>query len=231
MATTTESYPRLVQAFVPDVEAGAALRIRRAGEEMWRREASERRPKIGDAAAEFADGDVRVTWSADAVGEQEPECWAQWSGDRGRTWHALGVGLRGGSAVLDGRGLPAGAVRIRLLLSDGFHTAVSRTLNVKVPPSEPAASILSPRDGQIVAVPGSVRLWGAASDAHGAPVPDEAARWLVDGDEVATGLDAFVPAPKAGRHRATLVVKTRDGSSEITAEFTTVDLPEERDED
>ena len=48
---------------------------------------------------------------------------------------------------------------------------------------------------------------------------------------VATGLDAFVEAPKPGNHRATLTVKTRDGSVETSVAFTTVELPEERDED
>jgi hypothetical protein len=76
-----------------------------------------------------------------------------------------------------------------------------------------------------------MRLWGAASQASGEQAPDEAARWAVDGDEVVTGFDVFVEAPKAGNHRATLTVKTREGSVETAGGFTTVDLPEERDEE
>jgi hypothetical protein len=76
-----------------------------------------------------------------------------------------------------------------------------------------------------------MRLWGAASDARGEEVPDDAASWVVDNDEIATGFDAFVEAPKPGDHRATLRVKTRAGSSETTVRFTTVELQEERDED
>jgi hypothetical protein len=76
-----------------------------------------------------------------------------------------------------------------------------------------------------------MRLWGAATDASGEPVPDEAARWIVDDDEIATSFDAFIEAPEPGDHRATLAVKTRDGGAETSVAFTTVELPEERDED
>jgi hypothetical protein len=227
-----ESYPQLIQAFVPDVEPGALLRIQRAGkpEPLWSRAASGRKPKIDDATAKLKEGELNLSWSVEASGEQEPECWVQWSTDRGRSWHALGAGLRGGSAVLDARGLPAGRVAIRLLVSDGFHTAISRLLNVAVPRRPLESSILSPREGQTFASQSPMRLWGAATDASGEPTPEEAARWVVDGDEIATGFDAFVEAPKPGNHRATLIVKTREGSVETSVAFTTVELPEERDE-
>jgi hypothetical protein len=224
-----DSYPRLVQAFVPDVEAGALLRIQRGEKEMWSRSAPTRRPKLTEAAATLAGDDVKLGWSVESAGEQEPECWAQWSTDRGRTWHALAAGLRGGSAVVDARGLPGGRVSVRLLVSDGFHTAVSKLLPVTVPRRPPNAAILSPRDGQTFVANSPMRLWGTAG--QGEPPADDAARWLVDGKEVARGLDAFVEAPKAGKHRATLAVKTGDGSTEISVSFVTVGVPEERDED
>ncbi len=226
-----ESYPRLIQAFIPDVEAGALLRIQRAHEPMWSRRAPARKPRIGEATAKLRDGELHLSWSVETSRDQEPECWAQWSTDRGRTWHALAATLRGGSAVLDARNLPSGRVAIRLLVSDGFHTAVSRLLTVTVPRRPPEASILSPREGQTFASQSPMRLWGAGTDAHGDPVPDEGARWVVDGEEVATGFDAFVEAPKPGNHRAMLAVRTREGSVETTVAFTTVELSEERDED
>jgi hypothetical protein len=76
-----------------------------------------------------------------------------------------------------------------------------------------------------------MRLWGVGTDASGQPVPDDAARWVVDGDEIASGFDAFDEAPKPGDHRATLTVKTREGIVEASVPFTTVELPDERDED
>ncbi|MGH2429911.1 MAG: hypothetical protein ACRDGV_13705 [Candidatus Limnocylindria bacterium] len=227
----TESYPRLVQAFVPDAEAGAILRIRGADEPLWSRAASRRRPKVSDVRAEVGKGELRLSWSVDASGEQEPEAWAQWSGDRGQTWHALGAGLKGGEAALDVGSLPSGRVAVRLLVSDGFYTAVSRSITVTVPRRPPDASILTPREGQIFVGGSPMRLWGAATTSGGEPIEDEQARWAIDGREVATGLDAFVEAPKPGEHRATFSVTTREGKVDETVSFTTVELLEERDED
>ncbi|MET1001207.1 MAG: hypothetical protein ABWZ15_05300, partial [Acidimicrobiia bacterium] len=225
-----ESYPRLVQAFVPNVEDGALLRVQRAGETVWERRASERRPAIRDATVDLKEGELHLRWSPDVTSEDEPQCWAQWSNDRGRTWRALSADLRDGAATLDARHLPAGRVAIRLLLSDGFRTAISKQLTVTVPRRPPEASILSPRDGQTFIAQNPMRLWGAASDSRGEPLADDAARWSIDGEEVATGFDAFREAPQPGQHTATLVVSAGDGNTEISVRFVTVELPEERDE-
>lgn len=225
-----DAYPRLVQAFVPDLEPGAELRIQRAKETVWTRSAPSKRPRLSDAKAELRKHDVQLWWSAETTSEHETECWAQWSADRGRTWHALSAGLRGGKAVVDARGLPAGRVAIRLLVSDGFHTAVSRNLNVEIPQRPPTVSILSPRDGQTFVAGAPMRLWAVASDSRGESVSDDSAYWNVGRDEP-TGLDVYVEAPKPGKHRATVTVETRDGEAQQTVSFTTVELGEERDED
>jgi hypothetical protein len=226
-----ESYPRLVQAFVPDAEPGALLRVRSGKEEVWSRSASGKRPRVREAAAKPRKNDVQLTWSIDSASDYDAECWVQWSSDRGRTWHALTAGLRGGKAVVDTQGLPSGRVTLRLLVSDGFHTAVSKTLNVTIPRRTPDVSILSPRENQTFVAGSPMRLWAAIGEVGGRAVRDDAARWLVDGHEVATGFDAFVEAPKAGKHRAAVTVETRDGEAEAIVTFVTVELEEERDED
>jgi hypothetical protein len=226
-----DAYPRLVQAFVPDAEPGTELRIRRGAERLWSRSAPARRPKIGDASAELRDDELQLRWSLESSGEDEPECWAQWTTDRGRTWRALGVGLTGGSAVLDARGLPSGRVAIRLLASDGFHTATSRMLSVTVPRRPVEVAVLSPREGQTFVADSPMRLWGTATDASHGTVADDGAQWTLDGEAVASGFDAFVAAPPPGEHKATLRVKSRDGEVERAVAFTTVELSEERDVD
>jgi hypothetical protein len=59
----------------------------------------------------------------------------------------------------------------------------------------------------------------------------KSARWLLDGKAVATGLHAFVIAPRAGTHRLTLSVATEEGKADQTIGFTTVRVPDERGED
>ncbi|MBA3432293.1 MAG: hypothetical protein H0U16_12540 [Actinobacteria bacterium] len=227
----TEPYPRLVQAFLPDVERGAILRIRRAGKDVWERRASRSKPKLGDVTATLKGDTLRLSWTVSAGTEREPQYWVQWSEDGGRrTWHALTANLRGKSATLDARGLPSGRIAVRLLASDGFDTAMSRPIIVTVPRRAPEATILSPRDGQTFVSRSPMRLWGMLTD-PGEPPRDEQARWRLDDRDVATGLDAFIEAPKHGKHRLRLIVKAHEGTAETSVAFTTVEVPEERDDD
>lgn len=57
-----------------------------------------------------------------------------------------------------------------------------------------------------------VHLWGAAS--LGRPV--KSARWYLDGKKVASGLDAWIAAPPAGKHRLKLRAK---GAKTVKSSF------------
>ena len=226
------TYPRLVQAFIPDAERGAELRITRGRESLWSRRASQSRPRLGAPEVALREDEVAVNWSVDLAGEHE-EAVVQWSDDNGRTWHALGAGLRGGSARLDARGLPEGRVSVRVLVSDGFDTVVSRRVALRVPRRPATATILSPRDDQAFAAGSPMRLWAAPLTAGDEPPEDEAVTWLIDGKEAATGLDVFVEAPPPGRHRASVRYGKRRGrgQAETTVGFQTFEFGEERDVD
>jgi hypothetical protein len=229
-ATGGEAYPRLIQAFVPDAEPGAALRIRHGERELWSRRGT-RQFKLGGVKVDLVGDEVRVSWSLGRQGTETSECWVQWSADEGRTWQALGASLRGGSATLDARAMPAGKVAIRLLVSDGFRTVTSDQVAVTAPRRPLQPSILSPRDGQTILSPGTLRLWGTATDPSGVSVADEQATWLIDDKEVATGFDVFAAAPGPGEHRATLAVGGKEDSTTRTVSFTVVEFPIERDDD
>jgi hypothetical protein len=230
------AYPYVIQAFVSDAAPGAALRIRRGDKELWARRAPDTEPRVASFKARLKRGEKKgeylaVEWQVKASGEQAPEGWLQWSRDRGKTWHALATGLRGEGAVLDASGLPSGRVAIRLLASDGFHTAASKPVVVTIPPRPPAVSIMSPRDGQTLVAGQTMRIWGAVSDGTGEELEVKSARWLLDGKEVAKGLDEFVIAPRAGTHRLTLSVMTEEGKTDQTIRFKTVSVPDEREGD
>lgn len=222
------SYPRLIQAFIPDTSRGAALRIRREERELWSRRAPDAEATVGDVAVDLVNDEVQLRWSFESKADYEPEVAVQWSADGGRSWQALGAGIRGQSASLDARGLPAGELLIRLLASDGFFTATSEPIAIKVPERPTQASIISPRSGQTLTHPGSLRLWGMATAASGDTEQDEDARWLIDEREVATGLDAYVSTPPPGDHQATLMIRGPEGSVTLSVDFTVVQLPVER---
>jgi hypothetical protein len=71
---------------------------------------------------------------------------------------------------------------------------------------------------------GSVSLDLAAHDGfHVSTVSPADARWLLDGNEVATGLDVWIVAPAPGEHRIALVADDQFGRVEQTAVFRTVE--------
>lgn len=70
-----------------------------------------------------------------------------------------------------------------------------------------------------------MRLWGVATADNGEPVGTEDARWLVDGREAASGLDAVIEAPAVGRHKVSLMVGGEAGRADST--FQTIRTPDE----
>lgn len=238
VGTPENPYPYTFQAFLSNMESGTALRIRSGDRELWSRRAPESEPRISNFKATLS-GERRkrggtggaallIEWQVSSAGEQEPESWLQWSNDRGKSWSALATGLHGRRATVDASGLPSGRVLLRLLASDGFHTAESRRVTVEIPQRPPAVSILTPRDGQTLVAGAPMRLAGAATLANGAAASGESARWLIDGKGAAEGLDTFVTAPAAGEHRLTLLVTDEGGRGEESIRFRTVKLPDER---
>lgn len=230
-----DRYPYAFQAIVADVAPGAALRIRAGDQELWSLRAPATEPRVADFRARVKKGDrkgaqLAFEWKIKSAGDEPPEVWLQWSKDRGKTWHALAAGLRGTGAMFDVSALPSGRVAVRLLASDGYHTAVSKQVPVTVPRRAPAVSILSPRDGQTLVAGGPMRAWAAVSRGDGEIGTAKDARWLVDGKEAGRGLDAFISAPRAGQHRLTLVATVDAGKVEQTIKFVTVEVPEERED-
>ncbi len=223
-------YPHLVQAFLKDVGPGSELRVRHGEEQVWSRQAPKETPRIFDFEVRLKREQLVAEWRMASAGEYEPMFWIQWSSDGGETWRALASSLRGKCAELDAGTLPGGKVELRLFGSDGFFTAVSVTNTVEIPERPLAVSILTPRDGQTLVVGQTMRLWGAAQPDHPANEDDLRAVWILDGEEVAKGLDVFISAPTAGEHKLTLKASLVDQRGEATVSFITIKIPPERDE-
>jgi hypothetical protein len=223
-------YPFVFQAFVPDVEPGASLAIRQGEEELWTRRAPESHPEVTEFRALLEGDRLILAWEIESASEGDLEVWMQWSDDGGETWNGLTTGVRGNEAALDVSALPSGSVQLRLLASDGFHTAVSEEVTVEIPRRAPEVSILTPREGQTFLVGGTIRLWGAATRSSGEAVPDENARWFLNGEELQPGFDIFIDAPEAGEHHLTLVASADRSTAEASVEFRTIETLGERHE-
>ena len=198
-------FPCVVQALLPDAGRGALLAIGDGKRDLWVRAASATRPHIESFDASLDQNRLAVRWNV-KTGANAAEVWLQWSADGGKIWNALATGLTGNAGVFDGSHLPAGTVTLRLLVSDGFDTGISGHLSVQVPQRPTNVSILTPGDGALLSAGGAMRLWGAATVNGRRAVSVEKAQWLLDGQPVAEGLDAFVLAPPAGEHTLELMV-------------------------
>ena len=220
-----ERFPVIVQAFVPDAGKGNSLVVRSGDRDLWTRQATRRPPRIREFTARPARDVIRLSWDVEAE-NGDPEVWVQWTSGSGGEWRALATGLTGGKAAVPITALPPGQCTLRLLASDGFQASVSRRVRVPVPERGPAVSILAPREGETLVSGNAMRLYGAATDAGGSE-DEQAARWLIDGKEVAKGLDVFVGAPPAGRHTLELRVGSGRGGGTGEVEFVTIDLERE----
>jgi len=196
----------LAQAFLSDVGAGAALDISDSADKVvWRREAPAEAPRVLVAQADVdADGNVRVDWRAtDGV----TEYWLRYSRD-GETWQSIATGLTEPGMLVDAGQLPSGDGLLQVVAHDGFYSSYSDPFPVALPERRGNVVILHPVEGHSYAADQEIRLWASLAE------PDPASRdavWLVDGDEVARGLDAWA-ALKPGEHTVTVRVEGHTGA-------------------
>jgi hypothetical protein len=216
-----------LSAAPPNLQAGAALVIRQGEKELWIRHAPETEPEVTVFRARVKKDHLVLAWKIKSTCEGEPEVWVQWSNDCGKTWNALTTGLCGNEATLGISNLPSGRIQLRLSASDGFHTAVSEQVALEIPERAPEVSVLTPRSGQTFVEGGTMRVWGMGTSSNGEDVSDFNAQWLLDGQEVAYGFDAFIEVPNPGEHRLTLVVTADQAKAQVTVEFRTVEVPRE----
>jgi hypothetical protein len=232
------AYPMVFQAFLADVEEGVELRLTDGEKTLWNRQASTRRPRITAFNAKVRKPRVSrrrpavgplvidASWEAQCSGETEAETVIQWSHDRGKTWYALGSMLRGNTTTLDASSLPSGRVDLRLIVSDGFHTARAKPISVTIPAQPPSVSIMSPRPGGTLIAGDTMRLWGAVTVAGSSVAEDDVkAIWYIDDKQVAEGLDVFISTPRAGKHRARLGVTVGRQRAAASVEFQSVRVP------
>jgi hypothetical protein len=194
---------------------------------VWERRAPSKPPSVATVRAEVTqEATARLAWEADVEGESGA-AWVQWSDREGEVWHGLAADLTGHEANVSLAGLPAGDVLLRVLVHDGFHTAVSESVQIEVPRQPPAVAILSPSDGGAVMAQHPMRLWAAATDNAGTPLIEDALLWLIDGREVGRGADVWITAPAAGEHRATLLVRGEGDEVRQSARFTSIRVASE----
>ncbi|MEO7130966.1 MAG: hypothetical protein ABIZ07_06285, partial [Dermatophilaceae bacterium] len=213
----------IVQAKVRDpggeVEGSvSAIRVVKLGEEVWRREAPSRPPEVRGVEAGFDGEQLFIRWDANAADDAaQVDRFVRWSGDDGRTWQVLAVGVDTDELTTSPAAMTSGPALVQVMVSDGFHTVISEPVRVEVPWRAPSVAILWPRSTAAITTSSPLRLWGVATASTGEALDGERVTWEVDGERVAVGADQFAwLSLSPGEHRA--VVRADDGQGEGSAE-------------
>jgi hypothetical protein len=215
----------LLEAMLPDPAArgahpGTTLRIVREGNELWRRDAPDRPPEVGEVDA-AVDGDVvRIRWQTDAAQGVRVDRFVRWSADAGRSWQLLAAGLTADEAEVDVRTMTSGPVLIQPLVTDGFHTVTGHPARLDVEARPPEVAVLWPARGATVRAGQPVRLWGMATASDGRTISNDDLRWQLDGEDLEPGGDVrAVLAPWEGEHVAVLRARDGDHRAEVRVVF------------
>ena len=161
----------------------------------------------------FKRAGATLDWHASEVGGATLDVEVDYSGDGGRTWHAIWIGANSGSAFVPARYLYRSSnARLRVVVNDGFRTASAISRRFRAPGAPPSVHITLPMSSgtkQSNAAP--LVLSGQAFDDSSKVLSGKRLRWLLGGRLLGTGSEITATGLPAGRHRITLVATDRFG--------------------
>jgi hypothetical protein len=140
----------------------------------------------------------------------------QYSRDNGASWQTLQVGYPALSATLNTRMLPGSAQgRLRVIASDGVHSAIGMTAPFVLPRHAPDAVINGVREGERLPFGTFGSLRGLAIDAEDGSLPGPALRWNLSGpvSRAATGESFSLVDLSPGLYTATLAATDSDNQT------------------
>jgi len=207
-------YPSQIEAYVPDVDTGAGLEIRRLDQVVWRRSATS--GPLSVSAPEIRvqeDGMLDISWSALwPQAAPQHDTWVRVSSDQGRTWRAVATDLNESRATIDPAHLPSGEMLLQVSVHDGFRSSASpatRFVNAERPP---IPAILHPRPKLPLQAGATLHLHGSVAVQPGSDWRGFRYAWTVDGKPAGDGLQLFTILPGAGEHTCTLSVLDAGGN-------------------
>lgn len=218
LAGSRSNCPRVVQAVVPEVEGVAAMRIVRGDEVLWRLDAPAHAPQVEGFRAGVGERGLEIEW--DVSRGEVTETHLRLSSDHGETWSLLELHVRATRTSIPQEVLPPGRHLVQAVVSDGFHTVISESVEVEIAPRPPIAAIHWPLDTAAVAATSTMRLWGSGMSAGMGTLPDDTHCWFIDGRPAGVGREVWVGPPEAeGEHLATLTVRDEHGETSVSNRF------------
>jgi hypothetical protein len=144
--------------------------------------ASPSAPTVGvlaPAGGATISGETTIQWNAN---DGDPSAALSFnvlfSKDDGLTWRPLAAGRTESSLTLDAARLPqTNAGRIRVIATDGFHTATGDSATFRVIGGLPDVRITAPQAGSSIPAHTPFTMQGHATDVEGNPIPETQMVW------------------------------------------------------
>lgn len=210
--------PAVIAEVIPWVDGAVRVEVRFGGAVVASRTASANAPTVVLTAP--ADGSVvpagpfQVAWEGADVDGDPLEYSLLFSRDDGATWDSLGTGLTGDSVTLNTDDLPGGAIRLRVLVSDGFLSGQDTSEAVTLPLHAPTVTIAQPDPDAVFFPTQPVALQGSAYDMEDGTLADAAFAWSSDRDGgLGNGASLNTSELSTGTHLLTLTVTDSQGQT------------------
>jgi len=185
------------------------------------------------------DANLTIQWTAsDPDPEDRLLFTVQYSYDNGGHWHTLVADFPGsptGENVLSLADLGSlhsssgQTAQIRVIGSDGYHTAIGTSASFSVPNRKPDPFITSPVSGQSFLAGAPALLRGGAIDAEEGGLSGGALAWTVNGNGAGSGEDVALDGLAPGPHSAQLTATdAANGQASASVSFTVapLDIPQ-----
>ena len=181
------------------------------------------------ATGAIIDADLTIVWTAsDPDPDDRLLFTVQYSYNGGGHWHTLisdfpasptGINTLALADLGSLRSSTGQTAQIRVLGSDGYHTAIGLSAAFTVPNRKPDLFVASPAVGQSFPAGTPVALRGGATDAEDGGLSGNALVWAVDGNGAGSGEDVAVAGLAPGTH--TVVLTATDTTGGFAAETAT----------
>jgi hypothetical protein len=210
--------------FLPVLSNAAKIRICKDDKVLWERSKFSVVPEVAITHCEIAnEKELEISWKSNVDAEALPEFWLQWRKVTNGKWKALKVCKAENKTSVELQYLPAGSIEIRVILQDGFSSAVSGSYKVYIPESPSKVAIINPVNGTILNDESGLLLWGYAVDCYGQDLLDENMTWYLNGKAIGTGTSLPMPMTlleKKSDYQIELMVEDKYGSAKCSVTIT-----------
>ncbi|MGH8927133.1 MAG: hypothetical protein ACRDWH_02185, partial [Acidimicrobiia bacterium] len=174
-------------------------------------------PTIESVSVTVGNTDLRITWSAADPDGDALVAQVEYRPETTADWIPIGHRVIAGSLAVNVASLPGGEVAtVRVMVSDGFHTASAESTPFALADRAPQVLILEPLNGQTRTAGRAVDLVGQALDPEDGVLDRERLVWTSDRDGSLGGGDRLTLADLSeGTHRISLTATDSAGHTAV----------------